>query len=96
LISNIGSITAGVSVDKYEYADHNSSILISAAPNAKEYQYSLSSLTQESPKLCKKGLATDSHHKAIKSFTAGIFLLYHNALFKDNIHSNLPSALFGV
>ncbi|MBQ7617119.1 hypothetical protein IJS64_04040 [bacterium] len=50
----------------------------------------------ESHRLCKKGLATSSQPKARKSLTAGIFLLYHNALFNGIIPSKPPSALLGV
>jgi hypothetical protein len=51
------------------------------------------SFIQSSPKLCKNGLATSSHHKAKNILTAGMFLLNHKAFFKGIGPSKAPSAL---
>ena len=96
LISKIGLIFAGVVVERWVYAEASSSILTSAAPKERGYQYSIWFFTPESPKLCKNGFATCSPPRAKNIFTAGIFLLNPSAFLRGNGPSNLPSALFGV
>ena len=96
LISNIGFILAGFSLVRFEYASAICNILTSQAPRASGYQYSILFLIHSSHKLCKKGFATSSHHRAINNFTAGMFLLNHKAFFRGIGHSKAQSALWGV
>ncbi len=68
-------MTAGVSVERCEYAFVSSSILTSAAPNAKVYPYSILSEIHERPSCLRNGLTASSPPSAVIILDAGIFLL---------------------